>query len=377
MNLIEICKPGKFRTKDGTEVAFSEADLRASAEAYDPAVHRAPLTIGHPKEDAPAFGLVKRVEFGGRMRVEAEKVELAFAEMVNAGRFHAVSPSFYAKDSPDNPKPGVYYLRHVAFLGAAPPSIKGLKPPEFSFKESDRGVLTFEFSEAQNASLWRKLRDFFIATFGLEKADQVVPAYAVQEIEQSAITPEPTPTSIGFSESSKEEGTMPPTTSGGSPGADATKAKELEFAEQKAALDQQKADQDQREKDLLAKETSRRSLEFGEFIDGLVKAGKVLPCHKAGLVDLMMAIPAARSFEFAEGDKKVQKPTIDLLKEVLTTGPTRVEFGEVAGAGAEPPDLSDPGQIAVRAQIYQDDQRKKGVELSFSECVSNVTKGGK
>ncbi|MFS2072756.1 hypothetical protein ACEN9D_28795 [Pseudomonas sp. CT11-2] len=39
--------------------------------------------------------------------------------------------------------PGVYYLRHVGFLGAQPPAVKGLRPIELA--EGEPGVI--EFSE--------------------------------------------------------------------------------------------------------------------------------------------------------------------------------------------------------------------------------------
>ncbi|MDL6388248.1 peptidase, partial [Escherichia coli] len=64
-----------------------------------------------------------------------------FAEMVTDGRFKKVSASFYLPDSPSNPKPGVLYLRHVGFLGAQPPSVKGLK--QVSFSEQEEGVVEF------------------------------------------------------------------------------------------------------------------------------------------------------------------------------------------------------------------------------------------
>lgn len=371
MQLIEIFKPGTFRAMDGTEVAFSEADLLATAQAYDPKLFQAPLVVGHPKLQDPAYGLVKRLEFAeGRLRAEPDQVEPAFAELVNRRRFTSVSASLYAKDSPDNPKPGVFYLRHVGFLGAAPPSLKGLKPPVISFKEAERGILTIEFGENRpvlDESRLRQLMDWLGSFFRFDAGSP--PPFSA-----------PTPTTVGFSESTKKEEPMSAKPGDGQ-ATDPTKTKE--FAEQQAALDKQKAEQEQRQKDLDARErkiaddqAAARRLEFTEFIGGLIKEGKVLPCHKDGLVDLMMAVPAGRTFEFAEGDKKTQKATIDVLKNFLSTGPARIEFGEVAG-GEGQTGSQDPVDIARRAQAYQDDQAKKGNELSFSECVKHVTKGGK
>ena len=60
---------------------------------------------------------------------------------MEAGRYKHVSAAFYAPDSPRNPKPGVYYLRHVGALGAVPPSIKGLGP--LTFAEDDTVFIAF------------------------------------------------------------------------------------------------------------------------------------------------------------------------------------------------------------------------------------------
>lgn len=66
------------------------------------------------------------------LNAEPHQVDPEFAEMVNAGRFKKISASFYTPDAPNNPVPGVYYLRHVGFLGAQPPAVKGLKQAEFA-----------------------------------------------------------------------------------------------------------------------------------------------------------------------------------------------------------------------------------------------------
>ncbi|STD22410.1 Uncharacterised protein [Enterobacter asburiae] len=71
---------------------------------------------------------------GGDLLAEPDQLDPQFAELVGNGRFKKVSASFYLPDSPNNPKPGTLYLRHVGFLGAQPPSIKGLKQVSFGEK---------------------------------------------------------------------------------------------------------------------------------------------------------------------------------------------------------------------------------------------------
>jgi hypothetical protein len=148
MTTIEIFRPGTFTDMKGHTLSFSAADLAATAAAYDPAKGEAPLVVGHPTHDAPAFGWVRGVSFAnGSLTVDPDQVEPAFAAAVRDGRFKKVSPSFYSPTSPDNPVKGVWYLRHVGFLGAAVPAVTGLKPVAFAGGGDD--IATLEFAAPQ------------------------------------------------------------------------------------------------------------------------------------------------------------------------------------------------------------------------------------
>jgi hypothetical protein len=145
---LQIFRPGRHTAMSGAELAFSEADLAASAAAYDPALSEAPIVVGHPAHDLPAYGWVKSLAFAaGNLEAEPDQVDPAFAEMVAAGRFKKISASFYPPASKNNPVPGVYYLRHVGFLGAAAPAVKGLRTPAFA-DEGDAVTLEIDFSES-------------------------------------------------------------------------------------------------------------------------------------------------------------------------------------------------------------------------------------
>ena len=142
MPAIHIFKAGTHTDMHGTKLPFTQSDLAACVKAYDPSVHEAPLVIGHPKTEDPAWGWVKSLSLnGGDLLAEPDQLDPQFAELVGNGRFKKVSASFYLPDSPNNPKPGTLYLRHVGFLGAQPPSIKGLK--QVSFGEKEEGVVEF------------------------------------------------------------------------------------------------------------------------------------------------------------------------------------------------------------------------------------------
>lgn len=170
----------------GASFNFSESDLAATVQAYDPALHEAPLVIGHPKHDAPAAGWVKALSTAADGLVATpDQVDPAFAELVAKGSFKKISASFYHPDSPSNPVPGVYYLRHVGFLGAQPPAVKGLRPIELA--EDEDGVIEFaDYGHETSASLWRRLRDWLIADRGLDVADQVIPDWQISSLTEAA-----------------------------------------------------------------------------------------------------------------------------------------------------------------------------------------------
>ncbi|MBV4551719.1 peptidase [Pseudomonas sp. SWRI102] len=144
MTPLHIFKPGTHTAQCGTTYNFTEADLTATVAAYNPSLHEAPLVIGHPQHDAPAAGWVKSLSATAHgLIAEPQQIDASFAEQIAKGSYKKISASFYHPTAANNPVPGVYYLRHVGFLGAQPPAVKGLRPIELA--EGEPGVI--EFSE--------------------------------------------------------------------------------------------------------------------------------------------------------------------------------------------------------------------------------------
>lgn len=138
IGVIEIFRAGTHRAMNGREITFTETDVAEIAAGFDPAKGPVPVVIGHPKSDNPAYAWLNRVYASGDLLYATlEDVDPAFAEIVRAGRYKRISAAFYPADAPNNPVPGQYYLRHVGFLGAAAPAVKGLKPVEFSAEDSE------------------------------------------------------------------------------------------------------------------------------------------------------------------------------------------------------------------------------------------------
>lgn len=139
---IEIFRAGTHVDSAGNTRTFTPQDLQAMAATYNPMLHEAPLTLGHPDADRPAYGWVKSLTAtnDGRLLMQADRVDPAFAAGVKASRYKKRSASFYPPHAPNNPKPGQWYLRHVGWLGAQPPAVQGLADVNFGTATDDGAV---------------------------------------------------------------------------------------------------------------------------------------------------------------------------------------------------------------------------------------------
>lgn len=147
---LHLAKTGRFTDMHGQDVTLSPDLLAQLAASYDPAIYQAPLVIGHPKTNSPAFGHLAKLEltpdglFG-----EPINVDPAFAEAVNSGRYPQRSLSFWPADHPQSPTPGRPYVRHLGVLGAVPPAIPGLLGADLA--DPAAGITTLDFSTASAA----------------------------------------------------------------------------------------------------------------------------------------------------------------------------------------------------------------------------------
>ncbi len=165
---IEVFRAGDY----GEKGSYSTEDLERLAATYDPKLHAAPVVIGHPAHDQPAWGWVEALRRAGEsLWAKLTKVDPQFEQLVKDGRFTQRSVALYTK----MPQTGGPYLRHLGFLGAAPPEVKGLEPIHFSdgkfvaieFKEDDVDIK--EISKAVD----ERIRAFFTNLFGEKKGENI------------------------------------------------------------------------------------------------------------------------------------------------------------------------------------------------------------
>jgi len=145
MKRIQIFKAGTHKTVSGQDYTFSRANLIATAAAYDPSRYTAPLVLGHPLMDSPAYGRVTGLQVAGDALFAEVQPSPDLEQKVRDGNYISVSAMFYKPDQAGNPSPGVWALKHVGFLGANPPAVKGMQAPAFA----ESAMVAF----AQNLSL--------------------------------------------------------------------------------------------------------------------------------------------------------------------------------------------------------------------------------
>lgn len=313
---IKLFKRGKAVAMNGQTYNFTAEQLMASAAAYDPQLHAAPLVIGHPKHDDPKYGQIQAMSFADDLLSgDAANVDPAFAELVNSGKYDRVSSSFYAPDSPSNPVPGVLYLRHVGFLGAVPPGCKGLGA--VSFGEAEEGIIEFgDWNGRQIARIFRSLRDWMIEKFGTDEANKALDGWTVQDIADEAARPDPV----------EEESLQPAFAEPHHKGGDSMDPKLLEERE-KALKDGEAA--------LKIELGQRKHTSNLEFAEGLIKEGKLVAAQKAALVgvlDFAAGITEGDTIEFGEGASKKTEAPLDTLKSLFGSMPKVIEFGELGNA---------------------------------------------
>lgn len=327
---IEIFRPGKFTPMAGKKLSFSAEDVSATAENYNPEIFKAPIVIGHPKHDHPAYGWVTGLKFGGGdddiMVAYLDQVDPKFAEAVEAGKFKKISASFYPPNHADNPVPDTYYLKHVGFLGAAAPAVSGLSNVEFS---QDDELLLVEFGALHDiASLFDRMRDFFIDQFGIDKADDALPKWQLGWLKDEAVRQEATENETqlnNFSDHEEDDETM------------ATKTElEAKLQERETKLKAREAAADTRE-------TQFSEHENETYIESKIADGIMLPVQKTNMVAFMNALGVAGTEPVAFADANGVKSDVSLIdgfKALVEDMSPVVEFGEAAPNGADAPTVS-------------------------------------
>ncbi len=288
--LFAILRTGKFTDSAGKEHEFTEQDLDKIAENYNSGKDEAPIVVGHPKTNSPAFGWIKSLKrVGDKLFAEPKQLNEDFAELVKKGTYKKISVSLY----PDKK------LRHVGFLGGAAPAVKGLPAVEFSGEAEE----SFEFD------------------YEAEKPDK--PSIDLSEIKKTISELESKITQLAQSAKGSSVGKA-----------------ELpdDFAERLSAIESENS----------KLKTKLKVAEFGNYLDERIEKGKLTPGQKEKALELFEFISSAESYDFSEkGEQSPEK----VFREFLETFPTQIDFSEFGEKGNEELTDREKALAVIRANM--------------------------
>ena len=366
---VDICRTGTWTGTNGKTVTVDTKHFDELVSAYatqDPA----PIVVGHPDVDSPAYGWVEKIRrVGDRLQMKARNLMPEFRTAVEAG--HYTGRSLATAQGK---------LRHIGFLGGRAPAVPGLSPTQFASEpemvvELAEGDLSTRqgtrFLARVVSGILRSLRDQTIDEQGIEAADRLFPSWDIDHAssiandlkgdepvsDTSPIFSDPTPTT--------EDYPLKKPVPASTPDAAALAAKEKAIEKREAALTK-------RETDLLAAE---HLSVCDAALEPHVSAGRILPGERAGIAALLASLPtddaSAVTFASAEDDRAeiTQKPH-EILDALFAALPKRVEYPELGGgpmppnnqsskdaAFAVPADTAnvtiDEGQMATHGRIME------------------------
>lgn len=359
---LDLLRPGKWRDKSGKLIDVTRDMINkvaAATKKYAYQNNKFPFTIGHPKDDSPAYGYGDKskvsVDERGHLQLEASEEDFSneLVQLVKDKKFSTLSVKTRKDGS----------LRHVAFLGAAAPAVTGLDPVEFA--EEDEDGMIFEFSELDVhdnneelsvefaeyevsrypfrniQNIFRNIKNWWIEEYGKDEADKILPEYLVES-------------------------------SGEAPRV-FTPAKEMAFSEQinnedemklSPEVQQQLDDANAKIADLTGKlETATTELTAGErekkfnsalaFCEGEEMQNRIPPAIGANQVaNLMVELEGVGELEFSEGEETKKVAAVDTFKAILKQLP-EMEFSEMATGGKNDAEIK-------AAQSIGDDIAKMG-----------------
>ncbi len=339
MKPIEIFRAGRHASEIGI------AQLDAIAQNYDARKHEAPITKGHPQDNAPAYGWIADVyRKGNSLFAIPRQIDGKFADEVHAGRYKKISASFYKPGAKANPSPASYALRHVGFLGAEVPAVKGMQPVVFDDSPDEylsaelltEGDKTMNLAERIGHAIIDAVRKVTGKTDHFAENELTTNQGVSKALEELAkafrVTTEKPATNIESKDMSEREEELKRREQ-----ALEELAKAFRVTTEKPATNIESKDMSEREEELKRREQALEERETKaarasseECVEGLIKAGKVLPAHKETVINLLERIKTTDTIVYSEDGNTVTKNAKDAVKALLGSLPVQVHFGEVA-----------------------------------------------
>jgi hypothetical protein len=388
---LELMRVGTFKDRHGKSYDITQSVLNKIAETFTPSKPPA-LLVGHPDTaKPPTFGIVDALKVAGdKLLFRPAKYAAEFAKMVGEGKFPGVSAGLTADLS---------MLDHVALLSAQKPAIDGLTPiAEFSALPEGETVSIdvtetaapglAEFASTPDwwitnrikeiAGLFRGLKNNLIESIGAEKADALLPEYAITRLQEDPPEPEPANEAVGFSLPEK----LPPVDPAAALDTVNYEARYNELLPQFENAVKTVATINETNKRLTAENASlakknealekhNRLVEFEAWVEKRITEGRVLPDEKTAIVERMERLCQLNGAEFSS-DPETNPYALDRYKKEIMDRPRRKLTETIA-----PPQFSngcgsDDAAFKRMVHNYEDEMKAKGTPVNFFDAVDHV-----
>ncbi|WP_064435419.1 hypothetical protein [Pseudoalteromonas neustonica] len=370
----EVFKAGTQTDAKGVEHTFSVADLSSVVTNFKP--KSAPLVIGHPKMDDPAWGWASELKAeNGSLFAKAEDVCAEFAQAVQSKRYPNRSVKLEKVANG-------YQLAHIGYLGGKAPAVEGLAWQFSQADDADTLTLEFAAGDIDNISLhtsnaltrlMSNLRSFLTDRFGSEAADKVVPHYEGEWLKEETIIAEHERAKANTGEGAEFSKGDAINNSNATPPTDEDNAMDEE--ERKALQDQ-----------IDAANAKNAKLEFAQrvaaastFINTEINGGTAPRLTNTdGMAEFMAKLDDGdTTFEFAAADGKSQalKPAAwfeGFLKGLPEQTGLTQEFSKDDKDGEVTDDSAEA--LAAKALEFQQSQSSKGIEISITAALDHIKK---
>lgn len=323
---------GKWRT-------FTEADIDKAIASYQS--DSAPIVVGHPTLNAPAFGWIQQFRRQGpTLQARCSRVADEFADLVKRGLYKNRSISFNSDGT----------FRHVGFLGAAAPAVKGLEDIQFA----DKG----EF-----------------ITMDTAETVQTEQAVAQEQAEEVQVEPE------AEAKTAESEAEMQSSRADAAPKTEPEVSLSDLESQQKQFQDTVKKLESQiksLENALNVEQEKNRKAEFAAYADELIREGRLNPVAKTPLVCTMEGLFASDRANFAAPENSVLNSFKSFLNIALPRNPSLfIGFAAPSDDCGHSAEMLTPREVAIKARGLVDEQAAKGCCLDLGRAVRMVMEGGR
>lgn len=371
---VEVFKAGTHIDSSGRVASFTQADLDEIIANH--ALGAAPAVLGHPKHDAPAYAWVGEYKRDGdSLFAKFKDINPAFEQGVKLGAYRNRSVSVYRD------KTCGLRVRHVGWLGAAPPAIDGLAcnfaAPVDDCQEFTAPGYSLVWGLEECARMMRGLRDQMIAKDGLEVADATLPQWRIDAMLEAATTAraefkgtepaappqlfnQPTGETMNFTQADLDKAALDAKAKAEADAAAALSASQAEFTKAQDAL--------------ATLEAERRNERIGLQIKDLKAKGVITPADEAGLAEFMAAQEdGGGDFTFTKAEGGEGKTTrAQWFANFMANRKPVVKLGSKTEPEEDAPDVSTTASITAAAHDFMAAEATAGRIVNAAAAVQYV-----